>query len=133
MAKGQYFSFDHRDFRRVVAHGGTGLIKTERVLAGPPDTACDFVDLTVVPPDSTIGVHTHGPIDEEFYVVISGTGEMHLDGQTFPVGPGDVIRNRPGGTHGLRNTGAEEIRIVVMQVPTREAVVAVGGSSGRRD
>ena len=126
MAKGQYFSFDDCAFQRVVAHEGVGLIATQRVLDGPPATACDFVDLTVVPSGSTIGLHTHGLGDEEFYVVISGTGEMYLDGRAFLVGPGDVIRNRPGGTHGLRNTGPEDLRLVVIQVPTREAVVAHG-------
>jgi mannose-6-phosphate isomerase-like protein (cupin superfamily) len=126
MATGQYFSFDRCAFQRVVAHGGTGSIATERVLGGPPATACDFVDLTVVPPGSTIGVHTHSPHDEEFYVVISGSGEMYLDGRIFSVGSGDVIRNRPGGTHGLRNVGEEDVRLVVIQVPTREAVLAQG-------
>jgi mannose-6-phosphate isomerase-like protein (cupin superfamily) len=128
MAKSQHFSFNHCAFQRVAAHGGIGLIETERVLGGPPATACDFVDLTIVLPGSSIGVHTHGPLDEEFYVIISGAGEMHLDGRTFVVGPGDVVRNRPGGTHGLRNTSAEEIRLVVIQVPTREAMAAHGVS-----
>ena len=128
MPQGQYFSFGSAAFQRVVAHGGTGLIETQRVLDGPPATACDFVDLTIVLPGSTIGLHTHGLDDEEFYVIISGSGEMHLDGRAFPVGRGDVIRNRPGGTHGLRNTGPEDIRLVVIQVPTRAAVVAHGVS-----
>jgi mannose-6-phosphate isomerase-like protein (cupin superfamily) len=119
MAEDQYFSFDSGVFKRVVAHEGTGLIETQRVLAGPPATVCDFVDLTIVLPGSTIGLHTHSLHDEEFYVVITGSGEMHLDGRTISVGPGDVIRNRPGGTHGLRNAGPEEIRLVVIQVPSK--------------
>jgi mannose-6-phosphate isomerase-like protein (cupin superfamily) len=120
----QYFSFEDSAFQHVVAHDGAGVIATKRVLDGPPATACDFVDLTIVPAGSSIGVHTHGLQDEEFYVIIGGSGEMHLDGRTFPVGPGDVIRNRPGGTHGLRNTGAADMRLVVIQVATREVIAA---------
>ena len=118
MRKDQYFSFDRCDFRKVSAHGGSGMIFTERVLGEASETACDFVDLTILPPGSDIGIHTHRPQEEEFYVVISGTGQMHLDGETFQVGSGDVIRNRAGGTHGLRNTGDQEVRLVVFQVPT---------------
>jgi len=44
---------------------------------------------------------------------------MKLDGQEFEVGPGHVILNGPGGTHGLRNIGDEELRIVVIEVDAR--------------
>jgi mannose-6-phosphate isomerase-like protein (cupin superfamily) len=125
MLASQYFSFDRCNFQEVIAHGGIGKIATDRVLSGSRETACDFVDLTILPAGSEIGVHTHGAEDEEYYVVISGAGEMHLEGRTFAVGPGDVIRNLPSGTHGLRNIGRQEIRLVVIQVPTRGAT-AIG-------
>jgi mannose-6-phosphate isomerase-like protein (cupin superfamily) len=60
-------------------------------------------------------VHRHGD-DEEVYVIVQGRGRMLLDGQTFDVGPGDVIRNVPGGTHGLENTGSESLTMVVLDV-----------------
>jgi len=41
---------------------------------------------------------------------------MMLDGREFEVGPGDVVLNQPGGTHGLLNVGDEELRIVVIEV-----------------
>jgi mannose-6-phosphate isomerase-like protein (cupin superfamily) len=44
---------------------------------------------------------------------------MTLDDREFEVGPGHVILNRPGGTHGLKNIGAEELRIVVIEVESR--------------
>ena len=115
----QWFSFDSTDFAWVVAHGGAKEIATARVLNGPQDAACDFLDLSIIPPGADIGIHTHGTQDEEYYIIVSGQGEMHVDGQTFSVRPGDVIRNRAGGTHGLRNTIDQELFLVVIQVPVR--------------
>jgi quercetin dioxygenase-like cupin family protein len=34
--------------------------------------------------------------------------------------PGDVILNRPGGSHGLKNTGDQDLRIVVIEVDVRK-------------
>lgn len=70
-----------------------------------------------MPPGTSIGVHTHGPADEEIYVVVSGSGRMWLEGEEFAVGPGDVVVNRRRGTHGLVNTGEGELRLVVVEVP----------------
>ena len=117
--RSQWFSFDSSAFAWVVPHGGAKEIATARVLSGPQDAACDFLDLSIIPPGADIGIHTHGTQEEEYYIIVSGLGEMHVDGQTFSVRSGDVIRNRPGGTHGLRNTGEHEILLVVIQVPTQ--------------
>jgi mannose-6-phosphate isomerase-like protein (cupin superfamily) len=112
----RHYRFDETDFRTTVAHAGAGRIRTRRVEARPVIGAANFLDLTVLPPGSSIGVHTHGPADEEIYVVVSGTGVMRLEQDEFMVGPGDVIVNNRRGTHGLVNTGAAELRLVVVEI-----------------
>ena len=62
-------------------------------------------------------------------MVVSGKGLMTLDDREFEVGPGHVIVNRPGGTHGLKNIGAEELRIVVIEVESRSEWWSDAGTS----
>jgi mannose-6-phosphate isomerase-like protein (cupin superfamily) len=112
----QHFTFADAPFQAVVAHGGEGRISSARVLAGRPGGGAAFIDLVVVPPGCAIGVHTHGP-DEETYVVVDGSAEMTVDGASIAVGPGDVVVNRAGGTHGLANPGPDPLRLVVVDVP----------------
>jgi mannose-6-phosphate isomerase-like protein (cupin superfamily) len=109
------YSFGSSTFERVRAHGGAREISFARVLTRTRGSI-RFIDLSVLGPGADIGSHTHATDNEELYVVISGKGWMALDGQEFEVGPGDVIVNRPGGTHGLRNTGEDDLRIVVIEV-----------------
>jgi mannose-6-phosphate isomerase-like protein (cupin superfamily) len=108
---GDVHRFASAPFERVQAHGGLGRIETTRVHEG--DGAVRFIDLTSLPPGTSIGEHAHAG-DEEIYVVIAGHGLMQLDGETVEVGPGDVIRNDPYGTHGLRNTGDLPLALVVI-------------------
>jgi quercetin dioxygenase-like cupin family protein len=101
---------------RVCAHGGEGTIDFARVFAaGDFSSPIHFVDYAVLPPGSSIGRHTHGA-NEELYLVLEGSGLMHLDGRDFQVGPGTVILNRAGGTHGLRNDSGAPVRIFVVEV-----------------
>ena len=109
-------SFDEAVFRTAVAHGGRDTIRFARATGDVPGSACNFIDLCIVPAGSSIGVHTHGPDDEEIYVVVEGRGRMTVDDRSFDVGPGDVIVNRPGGTHGLVNDGADPLRLIVVDV-----------------
>jgi mannose-6-phosphate isomerase-like protein (cupin superfamily) len=98
----------------TVAHGGRGEILTSRVVERA-EGALRFVDLTVVPPGASIGLHRHGD-DEEIYVIIDGEGLMTVDGVATRVGAGDVVLNDPGGSHGLENDGTVPLRLVVVDV-----------------
>ena len=113
-----HFVFENISFDRVVAHEGNGCILTRRVLDASGGCAANFIDLTVIPPGCDIGLHTHADDNEEIYVIVCGSGEMSVDGRQIEVGPGHVIVNRPGGTHGLRNNGVSDLRLVVVEVPT---------------
>jgi mannose-6-phosphate isomerase-like protein (cupin superfamily) len=112
------YKFEDSAFERVRAHGGTREISFARVVARSRGSI-RFIDLSVLGPGADIGCHTHDVDNEELYIVVSGRGWMTLDGHGFEVGPGHVILNRPGGTHGLRNIGEEELRIVVIEVESQ--------------
>jgi len=101
----------------VRAHGGEGRIRFARIadaaaLAG----GCNFIDYAEVPPGASIGLHRHAEDEEELYLVLDGEGQMWRDGNSFAVRPGDLVRNPPGGEHGLRNTGETPIRLFVFEL-----------------
>ena len=62
-------------------------------------------------PGSGIGYHEQK--EDEIYYVLSGRGAMTIDGKTFDVGPGDAILTRPGSSHGLKQTGADDLVIMI--------------------
>ena len=68
-------------------------------------------------PGSAIGYHEQK--EDEIYYVLSGRGEMTMDGKKFEVGPGDAILTRPGASHGLKQIGSEDLVIMINyeQVP----------------
>jgi len=97
-----------------IAHDGDGYIRAVRIAAGDELTnGCEFIDYAVVPPGTSIGDHRHAAHEEEFYLVLSGSGVMRLEDETFPVAAGDLVRNLPGGLHGLANTGSEDLSLFI--------------------
>ena len=109
------WSFRDALFERVAAHDGVGTVEAARVLDRGRVNGYRFVDLIIVHPGSTIGVHKHEE-DEELYVIIDGRGIMNVDGVRFEVQAGDVILNPSHGTHEMHNEGIEPIRMVVVDV-----------------
>ena len=110
-------NLDRLELTPTRAHGGDGLIGFARVVERRDIVgACNFIDVAQLPPGASIGRHTHGASEEEFYLVVSGSGEMYRNGERFPVEEGDLIRNPPNGTHSLRNTGSRPLRIFVFEL-----------------
>ena len=65
----------------------------------------------VLKPGSGIGYHVQQ--EDEIYYVLSGRGVMTLDGKSVDVGPGTAILTRTGSSHGLKQTGAEDLVIII--------------------
>lgn len=95
-------------------HGGEGLVKIASVYEKKElRSPLQFIHYTVLPPKTSIGSHPHTN-DEEVYVVLEGSGVMEVDGGRHPVKSGDVVLNKPYGTHALRNDSeTAELKILV--------------------
>ncbi len=61
---------------------------------------------------ATIGEHRNDK--DEIYYVLSGRGELTLDGKRRDVGAGDAILTRDGSTHALQQRGEEDLVIIVV-------------------
>lgn len=62
-------------------------------------------------PGATIGEHRNDK--DEIYYVLSGRGELMLDGKRREVGAGDAILTRNGSTHALAQRGQADLVIIV--------------------
>lgn len=63
---------------------------------------------TTLEPGASIGEHAH-PNTEDLYLILEGRGTGVLDGERFPVGPGDLFLVKAGGSHGLINDSGEPL------------------------
>ena len=59
------------------------------------------------------GVGYHEQKEDEVYYVLSGHGVMTLDGKPTEIGPGTAVLTRPGSSHGLKQTGNEDLVILI--------------------
>ncbi|MEW1750642.1 cupin domain-containing protein [Streptomyces angustmyceticus] len=81
------------DFRRILPWGSTG----------PSDTG---MGVCTVAPGTTTTPHSHA--DHEHFYVVSGTGLLHLDGESTAIGPGDAFVVDSHRRHHFENTSARE-------------------------
>jgi quercetin dioxygenase-like cupin family protein len=97
---------------RSHVRGGEGTLSLSYFRFDGATAPANFV-VYDMPPGSSEGVHTHavgdenfGPYDE-YYYVISGEGEMDIDGEVVAIKAGDCVHTPLGVPHGVRNTMPE--------------------------
>ena len=96
--------------------GGTGTVQYRRVLDPAVfATPWTFVDHLVIPPAASVGASSKPGISEVYYV-ISGTGEVQVDGATSPIAIGDAIPVDLGESRALRATGSVPLELMVIGV-----------------
>jgi mannose-6-phosphate isomerase-like protein (cupin superfamily) len=61
---------------------------------------------------SAIGYHLQK--EQEIYYIISGNGELKMNGSTVPVTTGDAILTLPGSSHGLKPAGDNDLAVMIV-------------------
>jgi len=82
--------------------GGVGAARGVDLLRAGEMEGVLSLGRTTLEPGATIGEHAH-PNTEDLYLILEGHGVGVLNGQRFPVGPGDLFLVKAGGSHGLIN------------------------------
>lgn len=65
----------------------------------------------ILHPGSAIGYHLQEK--QEIYYIISGSGELNMNGKVIPVTAGDAILTMPGNSHGLKPSGNEDLAVLI--------------------
>lgn len=101
---------------RTSGHAGQrlGPYQIESLLS-PSEEAAGTVYRVRIEPHQRTAVSYH-KIAEEYYFVIAGRGVALLDGQEYPLKPGDFLRLPPGCTHGFV-TGDEPLDMLDVHTP----------------
>ncbi len=101
------------------SHDGIGEIEIQKVFRRADfQGGWDFALRVVMAPNSSMGIHEHGQ-DEEMYIILKGEGLMTIEGRERRVGVGDMVLNKPGGTHGLLNDTDSEIELLIIQASVK--------------
>ncbi len=98
------FKYDKlNEIIKLKVRGGEGEVRARDYL-GPDSAGLPFASLgfNQMQPGATIPEHRHER-EAEFYFVVSGKGMGILNGERFPVGPGDGWLCRKGSSHGILN------------------------------
>ncbi len=90
------------DEPKLNIRGGVGAARGVDLLRAGEMEGILSLGRTTLEPGSTIGEHTH-PNTEDLYLILEGRGTGLLNGERFPVGPGDLFIVKAGGSHGLIN------------------------------
>ena len=91
-------------------HDGGGTTTAYSFFARAPNLHLVFRK-RALHPGAAIGYHRQ--TEDEIYYILSGAGELTLNGDRSAVGPGTAILTRTGGSHGLRQVGSADLVLII--------------------
>lgn len=101
-------------------HGGVGTLEFRRLMVAEEfSSAIEFVDYTLIPPGSTIGLHQHSG-NEELYLIVSGVAVVTVEQEKRQLTRGSIGIVRSGQSHELKNDGESPVAMFVVQVSLTE-------------
>ncbi|GEO10976.1 cupin domain-containing protein [Segetibacter aerophilus] len=91
-------------------HDGVGMSTAYSYFASAPGLKLTF-RRRVLKKGAAIGFHLQK--EDEIYYIESGTGVMRMNNDSFAVKAGDGILTRPGNSHDIRQTGSDELVVII--------------------
>jgi mannose-6-phosphate isomerase-like protein (cupin superfamily) len=91
-------------------HNGGGMTTGYSFFARVPNLKLVFRKRTFHPGS---GVGLHEQQEDEIYYVLSGRGQMTLDGRTYDVTPGTAVLTRTGSSHSLKQIGNDDLVVLI--------------------
>lgn len=81
--------------------------------------------VTVLPPGKRAFPYHFHYVNEELFLILSGTGSLRWPGGNTPLEPGDLIACPPGpaSAHQIVNTGAEDLRYLSLSTAEPNEIV----------
>ena len=80
------------------------------------ESAKYFCDLYCLKPGQDQRIHSHAESDK-IYFVLCGAGLFHIAGEEKELAEGEMVIARPGQDHGVKNSSAEELVLLVFMTP----------------
>lgn len=103
--EGQYRKIEINEF----VAGGKGQVVIRHILGeGELNGKCRLYAEVTLAPGCSIGEHPHHRETETYYI-LKGSGTYSDNGEARPVKAGDITFCSDGSTHGLENTGDEDL------------------------
>jgi mannose-6-phosphate isomerase-like protein (cupin superfamily) len=112
--------------------GGEGTVQYRRAL--DPSvflTNWSYVDHLLLPPGSSEGRHRHTGV-EEIYFVLNGEGEAQVNDETAPIRKGDGVPLLLNDVHSFRNTGSQDLELMIVGVAAQKNVLDTVEGEARR-
>ncbi|MDR0909066.1 MAG: cupin domain-containing protein [Spirochaetaceae bacterium] len=97
-----------RKEERPEMRGGVGTTEIYHALEADPSHHFRLVGEVRLPAGASIGMHQHSG-EREYFFFCSGSGVVDDDGVEKPVHPGDIMITGDGASHGVRNTGKDDL------------------------